>query len=269
MTKSTDYFIRNEREAKFASLTDALAKQFSKRASKYDDEGSFPFENFEELKNAGYLKTTVPKEYGGGEASLYEMVLMQERLARGDGSTALAVGWHVGLMLSLRINRPWPEPVYTAFCKKVVDDGEMLNSFASEPASGSPSRGGKPETIARKTKDGWLITGRKTFSTLSPILNYFVVSASIEGEESTGRFLVRKSDRVHIDETWNSLGMRATGSHDVILDEAFVAENGLIEHDVPGKKDTYAARPGLAIAYSCLLYRNCPCRKRFCCSICS
>ncbi len=161
---------------------------------------------------------------------------MQERLAKGDGSTALAVGWHVGLMLSLRINRPWPEPVYAAFCKKVVDDGEMLNSFASEPASGSPSRGGKPETIARKTKDGWLITGRKTFSTLSPILNYFVVSASIEGEESTGRFLVRKSDRVHIDETWNSLGMRATGSHDVILDEAFVAENGLIEHDVPGKK---------------------------------
>ncbi|WP_242694747.1 acyl-CoA dehydrogenase family protein [Pseudogracilibacillus auburnensis] len=231
-----DYFIRNEREAHFANLADQLAAQFAETAGKYDVEGSFPFEHFEKMKEAGYLKTTVPKKYGGDEASLYEMVLMQERLAKGDGSTALGVGWHVGMILNLRENEDWPEKIYQEFCEKVVNDGEMINSFASERATGSPARGGRPQTTAEKTDNGWLITGRKTFSTLSPILNYFTVSAGIKDRDEIGRFLVRKDEHVHIEETWNTMSMRATGSHDVILDGVEVPDNALIEIEIPGKK---------------------------------
>ncbi len=236
MKKYDDYFIRNDRHEQFALMADTLAERFAKRAAKHDEERSFPFENFQDLKEAGYLKATVPKRFGGDGASLYEMVLMQERIARGDGSTALAVGWHMGLMIYLRTTNIWPTDVYEDFCRKVVKQGEMLNNFTSEPNSGSPTRGGLPKTIAEKTTGGWLITGHKTFSTLSPALNYFVVRATIKGEERIGRFLVRKSKGVRIEETWNTMAMRASGSHDVILDKVFVPDNALVEEEIPNKR---------------------------------
>lgn len=127
--KTVDYFIRNEREAEIAALSDRLAAKFAERAAVHDKEGSFPFDNFSDLRQSGYLKLTVPKEFGGDEISLYEMVIAQERLARGDGSTALAVGWHIGLMLQFRYTRPWPDAVYARFCKAVVTEGALMNEF--------------------------------------------------------------------------------------------------------------------------------------------
>ncbi|GGG64255.1 acyl-CoA dehydrogenase family protein [Paenibacillus radicis (ex Gao et al. 2016)] len=219
-----DAFIRNEREAEIAARADRLASIFAERAPKHDLEGSFPFENFEDLKDSGYLKLTVPHTYGGEEASAYEMALSQERLARGDGSTALAVGWHLHMMMQLRLSRAWPESLYGQLCKDVVQDGVVINELASEPATGSPTRGGRPETTASRTEGGWLITGRKTFSTLSPILKQFVVTAGIEGSDKVGAFLVRSGLGVQVAETWNTMGMRATGSHDVLLQDVFVPD---------------------------------------------
>jgi alkylation response protein AidB-like acyl-CoA dehydrogenase len=101
----------------------------------------------------------------------------------------------------------------------------MINTFASEAASGSPSRGGRPETTAINAEGGWRITGRKTYSTLSPILDRFVVSAYIPDEDCASDFLVERTDRVTVVETWDTLGMRATGSHDVVLDDVFVGSD--------------------------------------------
>lgn len=221
---TTDPYVRNEREAEIALRSERLARIFAERAPLHDRDGSFPFDNFADLREAGYMKLTVPREYGGDEASLYELVLAQDYLARGDGSTALAVGWHVGLMLQLRCTKSWPERLYARFCEEVVREGAMINNFASERATGSPSRGGRPETTAVRTEGGWLLSGRKIFSTLSPILEQFTVSAYVEDEGKTGLFFVRKGAGVTIEETWDTLGMRSTGSHDVVLDGVFVPE---------------------------------------------
>lgn len=223
-----DEFVRNEDDTRLVELADRLAERFSERADQHDVEGSFPFENFAELKDAGYLKLTVPKEFGGDGISLYQLLLIQERLARGDGSTALAVGWHMAIMLNLGVTREWPDKLYAAFCHEVVEHGAMINKFDSEPATGSPSRGGKPQTTAERIDSGWRITGRKTFSTLSPILDHLVVSASIAGEDRVGQFFVQRSERVSIEETWNTIGMRATGSHDLILDGVEVTDAEVI-----------------------------------------
>jgi len=105
----------------------------------------------------------------------------------------------------------------------------MINSFASEAATGSPSRGGRPQTVAEPAQGGgWLLTGRKTFSTLSPILDRFLTTASLP-DGTLGEFLVRVGPGVRIEETWNTMGMRATGSHDVVLEQAFVPADGLME----------------------------------------
>ncbi|MBO7745066.1 acyl-CoA/acyl-ACP dehydrogenase [Paenibacillus sp. MWE-103] len=224
MSRYIDRYIRNEKEEARVRKIEALAARFAERAERHDREGSFPFDNFADLREAGYLSITVPKEYGGEEASLRELVLLQERLAYGDGSTALAVGWHVGQLLHLRTTRKWPDAAFAGLCRDIVADGAMINTFASEAATGSPSRGGRPETAAVPAEGGgWRITGRKTFSTLSPILDRFVVTAYIPDEDATGEFLVRRGDGVTIVETWDTLGMRATGSHDVVLDGAYAA----------------------------------------------
>jgi alkylation response protein AidB-like acyl-CoA dehydrogenase len=225
MSRLIDQYVRCEKERERAEQVEALAARFSERAAIHDREGSFPFENFNDLRDAGYLKLTVPKDFGGEEISLYEMVMLQERLAYGDGSTALAVGWHLGQMMHIGLTRKWPEALFRDLCRDVVNDGAMINTFASEAASGSPSRGGKPETQAVKTDGGWLITGRKTFSTLSPVLDRFVVTAYLPEEERTDEFLIHKGEGVSVVETWDTIGMRATGSHDVVLHYVFVPEH--------------------------------------------
>ncbi|WP_192043633.1 acyl-CoA dehydrogenase family protein [Paenibacillus rhizovicinus] len=223
MSRFIDCYIRNDEEKNRAELAERLAVRFGERAPRHDREGSFPFDNFADLREAGYLKLTVPRAFGGDEISLYEFVMLQERLAYGDGSTALAVGWHLGQVMHLRTTGKWPADTFAELCRSIVTDGTMINTFASEAASGSPSRGGRPETTAVPVEGGWRITGRKTFSTLSPILDRFVVSAYLPDEDCTADFLVHRSDRVTIVETWDTLGMRATGSHDVVLDGAFAA----------------------------------------------
>lgn len=225
---SKDLFVRNEREAKLVQYADRLAKELEKTAEHYDETGAFPVENFEFLKKEGYLKLTVPKEYGGDEISLYEMLLVQERLARGDSSTALAVGWHLLTFLNVREARTWPEPVFAQLCQDAVEKGELINIINSERNKGNLARGGIPETIARKTDDGYLISGRKAYASLAPVLNHFTIIAYLEDEDVNAEFLITKNKQVKVIATWNTIGMRATGSHDIELNEVFVPEDALL-----------------------------------------
>lgn len=244
--KSIDQYIRNDREAELAATAERLAAIFAERAAKHDADGSFPFDNFEDIRQAGFYKLTIPKRYGGEEISLYELCIVQERLAMGDGSTALSFGWHLGQTMHYRSTESWPEPLFRQYCLDVVERDAMINTFASERNTGSPSRGGKLETTAVRTDGGWRISGRKTFSTLIPILTQFVVSAWVEDEGRPGHFLVRRGAGVEMEETWNTLGMRSTGSHDVILHDVFVTEGSRIDpidaagNPLPTKDDSNA-----------------------------
>ncbi|WP_373893490.1 acyl-CoA dehydrogenase family protein [Virgibacillus sp. CBA3643] len=204
---------------------------FSERAKKHDEEATFPFDNFNDLKEIGYPGLTVPKKYGGLGISLYEMLMYQEAIAKADGSTALSIGWHMGITKHLGENNIWKEEKYAAFARDVVETGALLNNAASEPATGSPTRGGKPETVAKREGSGWVINGRKTFTTMAPILDYFVVSASIDGTEKVGNFLVKRERAgVSVDETWNSIAMRGSGSHDLVLENVEVDGDDLVEY---------------------------------------
>ncbi|GAB3052928.1 acyl-CoA dehydrogenase family protein [Virgibacillus ainsalahensis] len=216
---------------------EATAARFSERAKENDESNAFPFENFKELKEIGYPALTVPKAYGGTGISLYEMLKSQEIIAKMDGSTALGIGWHMGLTKFLGENQVWTKEKYEAFARDVIARGALLNNAASEPATGSPTRGGRPETVAREVEDGWVINGRKTFTTLAPILDYFVVSASIDGSDKVGNFLIkRERNGVRIDETWDSIAMRGTSSHDLVLEDVHVAADDLVEYLTPGNK---------------------------------
>jgi alkylation response protein AidB-like acyl-CoA dehydrogenase len=79
----------------------SLARDFAERAALHDREGSLPTENVAALRAVGYPSLTVPATAGGAGAGLYDLCLLQEILATGDGATALGVGWHLSLMLGL------------------------------------------------------------------------------------------------------------------------------------------------------------------------
>src|ERR687898_1967726 len=83
------------RQSELVALAARLADEFAERAAEHDRDGSFPFENYERMREEGYLGLTVPGELGGMGAGLLDLILAQERLAAGDGSTALAVNMHV------------------------------------------------------------------------------------------------------------------------------------------------------------------------------
>src|SRR5690554_4711469 len=188
-----DKYIRHDVDRQLVNQIEPLIALFAERAPLYDESGAFPYENISDLSEAGYLSLTVPEEYGGQDISLYQLILLQERLAYGDGSTVLAVGWHMGIMHQLGFTRHWPAPLFRDFCHKVVEQGEMINSFVTEPNTGSPTRGGAMQTYAEKTEGGWMLTGRKSYSTLSPVLHHFVILARIQGEErQNGEFYVTK-----------------------------------------------------------------------------
>lgn len=165
------------------------------------------------------------------------MLQMQEKIAIQDGSTALAIGWHMGITKSLGETNTWDEAVYKKFAEDVVATGALINNVASERATGSPTRGGLPETTARRTENGWILNGRKTFATLAPVLDYISVSATIEGTDEVANFLVRsKLQGVSVDETWDSIAMRATGSHDLVFDRVELQKEDLVHYLTPGNK---------------------------------
>jgi alkylation response protein AidB-like acyl-CoA dehydrogenase len=191
-----------------------------------DRNNTFPFDTFAALRDRGYLALTVPEEFGGGGISALDLMLAQERLARGNGSVALGVTMHLGVVAGLADNRAWPAPLLERFFGEVARDGAMINSAASEPELGSPSRGAMYATTAVRDGDGWRINGRKSWTTLAPILDYTIVLLSevqADGSLIRGNFLVpMSSPGVRIDETWDNLGMRSSGSHDVVYDNVFV-----------------------------------------------
>ncbi|MFD1360900.1 acyl-CoA dehydrogenase family protein [Lentibacillus salinarum] len=219
------------------NLFSKTVEPFTERAIKHDENGTFPFENFEDLKAIGYPAVTLPKEHGGLGASLHEMLRYQEIIGKADGSTALSIGWHMGIMKHLGENDIWKKDKYASVAHDVKETGALLNNAASEPATGSPTRGGKPETFVKEDSTGWVINGRKTFTTLAPILSYFVVSASIDGTDDVGNFLVKRdSEGVRIEETWDSIAMRGTGSHDLVLENVHVEKDDLVEMPSSGKQ---------------------------------
>lgn len=234
---------KTEQQKNLVEMAAELADTFAGRAAEYDWQGRFPLENYEDLRRSGYLSLTVPRDYGGWGASLLDVVLAQERLARGCASTALAVSMHLINMARLGGGLNKPSALYERICREVVEQGAMLNMAASERATGSPSRGGKPTTTARRQPDGsWLIQGRKTYTTGSLALRYFIVSCGLEDESNgleplqsdRGNFLIANdAPGVSIEETWNSLAMRASGSNDLILEHVKVAAEAYVDQSIP------------------------------------
>lgn len=235
------------------ALADTLAARNAVRAAECDPTGTFPHASYADMHVSGYLRLVIPAEYGGAGADLFELVLAQERLARGDGATALAAGMLVQLLGRLAEERSWPEPLFAEVCRTLAREGGLINSVVTEPELGSISRGGAPRTTATPVEGGWRVSGHKIFATGGPALRFMLVGVSLPPSEQapqgeTASAIVRAdAPGVRLEATWgDSLGMRTAGNDDVFFEEVFVPEGWLVGRKAIGAPTPQGQQPGVS-----------------------
>jgi alkylation response protein AidB-like acyl-CoA dehydrogenase len=191
-------------------------------AAAHDRDGSFPFENFDLLHRHGLLALTVPAERGGGGADLATASRVVRAVARGEASTALVLAMQY--LAHRLVVSAWPAEIGDVLAADAVRSGALINALRVEPELGTPARGGLPATLARRVPGGWRISGTKIYSTGIPILRWLNVWGRTDEDEPRAGFFVvpREAAGITVNETWNHMGMRASGSHDVVLSDVFV-----------------------------------------------
>jgi alkylation response protein AidB-like acyl-CoA dehydrogenase len=202
----------------------AIIRDFATRAGEHDRAGSFPFENFELLHRVGLLSLTVPVAFGGQERGLHDASRVIETIAAGDASTALVLAMHYIHHAAIARSTSWPARLRERVARDAIAGAALINALRVEPELGTPARGGLPATVARRVPEGWRIRGHKIYATGVPALRWCLVWARTdEPEPRVGSWLVpNPADGLRIVETWDHLGMRATASHDVILEDVLV-----------------------------------------------
>ncbi len=154
------------------------------------------------------------------------MARAQQALARGCASTALAVNMHhfqIGFMADMW-RRTGAAPLEKTL-RRVTEEGIVLGSTGAEAIVAG---GWTPTTIARREGEGYRLTGRKFFCSQAPGMDIVRVQAL---DEETGDILIcsvaAKLEGVSIVETWDTTGMRATASHDLVLDNVFIPDTAV------------------------------------------
>ncbi|HBF28846.1 acyl-CoA dehydrogenase family protein [Rhizobium sp.] len=213
------------------NLLDATVRIVAAAAPDADRSGQFPWVGIRAVHKSGLLESTVGTRYGGQGASLYEAAQILAALGRGDPSVALISAMTIFNHLGQSFKNHWPDDLY----RKLLAEGKqrplLLNAARVEPELGSPARGGLPATRARRTANGWSITGRKRFVTGAQGLTHFLVWAHTdETPTRVGTFVVPNGlPGIRIIENWNSLGMRATGSHDVEYSDVEIPAENVVD----------------------------------------
>jgi alkylation response protein AidB-like acyl-CoA dehydrogenase len=193
-----------------------LGPIFAQRASEAANEDSFVADNFTLLKSAGLVEAGVPKEFGGGGAGIDELALMLRTIAYHCGSTALAFSMHTHQVAI---------PAWRFANQKVAAMEPLLKRIAAErivllSSGGSDWIAGSGK--AEKVEGGYKITARKVFSSGAPAGNLLMTGAIHEEAGKPPMVLhfgvPMNSPNVKVLDTWRTLGMRSTGSHDIMID---------------------------------------------------
>lgn len=212
-------------ETRQSILSDDLLKRFHERAPVYDRENRFFMEDFEELRDLGYLKIAVPKELGGMGMTMAEACREQRRLASRAHATAVAINMHlywIGVAADL-----WRSGDKSMeWILRGAVDGNVYAAGHSE--SGNDLLILASATKAERVEGGYRFTGRKSFGSMMPVWTHLGMHGMTSEGEVIHVFMPRNSEGVTIQETWDTIGMRATRSDDTVLDNVFVPDEFVV-----------------------------------------
>jgi len=198
-----------------------LGPLFARRAAEATDEDRFVAENFATLKTAGLVEAGVPAELGGGGADVDELAVMLRTLAHHCGSTALAFSMHTHQVAipAWRWTHQKAAPVEPLLRRIAGERLLLLSSGGADWIAGS----GKAE----KVEGGYRIEARKVFTSGAPGGDLLMTGAVLDTPEGPTVLhfgVPMNSPHVKVLDTWRTLGMRGTGSHDVLIEGHVVPE---------------------------------------------
>ncbi|MFI6510317.1 acyl-CoA dehydrogenase family protein [Streptosporangium sp. NPDC050855] len=222
----------DERQQRFLALTDKVVPALAERAGRHDRDNTFPADDYNDLRDAGLLRLTVPEELGGLGAGQAEMLLVLERLASAGAATALSYAMHVAPLGSWALTwRRTGAPPLAQVLQLAGQDRLILAAIASEVGTSNLFLDAK--TTATRTEGGYRVSGRKNFATNSAVATMWATTARYEDPDNGPRLLILLVDPsvpgVSIEQTWDTLGMRATQSNDVVFDDLFVPEHAVVQ----------------------------------------
>lgn len=221
-------------ESDVLALAAGVGELAAATESRHDRDASFVTEAYAAAAERGYLALAVPVELGGGGAGMREVVLAEIELGRRSGPTALAAAMHLYLTLvqCWRLRRGAPDA-----------EGALHRIAAGEliMATSGGSDWVCPTTAAVPVEGGFRFSGRKRFCSQAPVATVLATSATLYPDADAARVgapgpeaevlhasVPFASPGVSIVETWDTLGMRGTASHDVVLDDVFVPADKIV-----------------------------------------
>ena len=206
---------------RFVAWAAELGQEFAEHAAQHDRGGTFVEEAYARLRESGYLALAVPAELGGSGATLRQVAEAQAEMARWCASTALAVSMHLHITLFAAWRYRREMPGAEGMLRRVVDDRIVLVSTGGSDFT-------RPNGTAEKVDGGYKVSGRKVFASQVPAGDVLSTMFTFEDPEQGKRVLSMgvpvSADGVEIVETWDTMGMRGTGSHDVQITDVFVSD---------------------------------------------
>ncbi|MGV9271291.1 acyl-CoA dehydrogenase family protein [Kitasatospora sp. NPDC003701] len=216
------------------------------RAEEHDRDATFPYQGIEAVHEAGLLTLTVAQRYGGPGGTLADTVRVLAQLGRGDASVAVVTAFTLLQHAEQARVAGWPTAGYRRLLTESRRGPALVNTLRAEPGG---QGGALPATVARRDGDSWLLSGRKTYCAGAEALAWMAVTARTdEPVPRVGTFLVRgESEGIEVDPTWDQLGLRASASHDVVLDAVRVPSELALGLTAPkGGRAAGPARDGAA-----------------------
>ncbi|WP_216898106.1 acyl-CoA dehydrogenase family protein [Nocardia alni] len=209
----------------------ALTAEIAATAAEYDRSGAIPEAGIAAAHRGGYLTATVAPRHGGPGLPQAEVVRVLVALGEGDPSVALIAANTLAAHQAQAIAGLWPEQLYAAAVRRSAEAPTLLNVIRAEPELGAPARGGLPATVARRTAQGWILNGRKTFATGGRALAYHLVWVVTDEVPARVGHLVVPAETAGIawHETWDHLGLRASNTHDVAYTDVVVPLENFLE----------------------------------------
>ena len=227
-----------ENREKFIENLETIFKNCEGRAAHYDANNLFFQEDFDELKEAGYLLIAVPKEFGGYGMQMDEVEVLTRKLAYHAAPTALGLNMHI---------------YWTGLISDLYRNGDSsMNWVLEEAGNGKVFAAGHGESgndipvlystsKAEKVDGGYKFTGHKMFGSLSPVWDYM----GLHGQDNSDpenpmiihAFLPRDFENFEIKKTWdNVMGMRATRSDDTLLNGVIIPDKYIVRKVPAGFK---------------------------------
>lgn len=213
-------------------LVEQLGRQFAERSQHVDESDRFVFENYADLKAHGFVSLGVPQALGGAGLSHSQLCEVLYELGQHCGSTALAFAMHTHQVATAAWRWEHQNAPVEGLLKRVANENiVILSSGGSDWLEGSGQ--------AERVEGGFVINARKVFASGAPVGNLLMTSAIYDDPDAGATVLhfavLMSANGVAIESTWKTLGMRGTGSHDIILSNVFVADASVAGKRPQGK----------------------------------